>query len=129
MVTEYDALEKLFHEPNRLAIMSELCGTSDGIVFNDLKAACGLTDGNLSRHLTTLQKAGAIKIKKGFVDSKPRTTVFASAAGRKKFLDYLGALEQVLQHAAKRARALEKKESGSTNSARATSSLAKPVKT
>ncbi len=120
MSIEYDALEKLFHEPNRLAIMSELCGTPEGAAFNDLKSACGLTDGNLSRHLSTLQKARVVKIKKGFVGSKPRTTISATASGRKQFLEYLSVLENVLKQAAKRARALEKTES--------VSPLAKPVK-
>ena len=128
-MAEYDALEKLFHEPNRLAIMSELCGSAEGVAFNDLKNACGLTDGNLSRHLTTLQNAGAVRIKKGYVEAKPRTTVFASASGRKKFLEYLSALEEVLQEAAKRARALEQKEAASAKRSRSAKTLAKPAKT
>ena len=110
MATDYDALEKLFHEPNRLAIMSELCGRAEGAAFTDLKKACGLTDGNLSRHLKTLQSAGVVKINKSFVAEKPRTTISATVRGRKQFLDYLSALEAVLKEAAKRARSLQKSE-------------------
>ena len=96
----YDALERIFHEPHRLAIMSALCGAMDGQAFNDLKSECELTDGNLSRHLKTLENAGAVRIKKSFVGSKPRTTVFASEEGREGFLEYLKALEGVLTRAA-----------------------------
>ena len=97
----YAALKTLFHEPNRLAMMSALSQAIDGLTFNDLKRECGLTDGNLSRHLKTLEEAEAIRIEKTFVDAKPRTTVFLSDAGRKSFIEYLQALEEVLQKAAR----------------------------
>ncbi len=96
----YDALERIFHEPHRLAIMSALCGAVEGRSFNELKSECDLTDGNLSRHLKTLEESGAIKVKKAFVGSRPRTTVHASEDGRESFLKYLKALEAVLQLAA-----------------------------
>ena len=105
----YAALKTLFHEPNRLAIMSALSQTIDGLTFNDLKRECDLTDGNLSRHLKALEEVGAIHIEKTFVDAKPRTTVFLSDAGRKSFVEYLQALEEVLQKAAESVAAVEKK--------------------
>jgi DNA-binding transcriptional ArsR family regulator len=105
----YAALKTLFHEPNRLAMMSALSQAIDGLTFNELKRECGLTDGNLSRHLKTLEEAEAIHIEKTFVDAKPRTTVFLSDAGRKSFIEYLQALEEVLQKAARSVAAVEKK--------------------
>lgn len=96
----YEALERIFHEPNRLAIMSALARASGGLTFNDLKEECGLTDGNLSRHLKVLEEAGAVGIKKTFVGVKPQTTAHLSAKGRQNFLDYLKALEEVLKQAA-----------------------------
>lgn len=98
--TPYAALKQIFHEPNRLAIMSTLVNAPDGIAFNDLKEECNLTDGNLSRHLQMLGKAKAIKIKKSFVGNKPRTTVYLSDRGRDHFLEYLQALDEVLRMAA-----------------------------
>ena len=97
----YEELGKTFHEPNRLAIMSELCAAADGLAFVELKDACGLTDGNLNRHLKVLAEAGIIKIKKEFVESKPRTTVAVTAKGLGRFNDYLGALSTVLDKAKK----------------------------
>ena len=110
MSKAYDGLEKLYHEPNRLAIMSELCASSEGLAFNDLKTSCDLTDGNLSRHLSALEKGGAVRIKKNFVDNKPRTTAFATAAGRRNFLAYLDSLESVLKQASNRIRKLDRQE-------------------
>lgn len=113
MVTKHDnpyaALKTLFHEPHRLAIMSALSQAIEGLTFNDLKRECALTDGNLSRHLKTLDEAEAIRIEKTFVEAKPRTTVFLSDAGRKSFIEYLQALEEVLQKAAESVAAVEKK--------------------
>ena len=96
----YAALERIFHEPNRLAIMSSLCAAADGLTFNELKIDCELTDGNLSRHLKALEEAKAIRIEKAFVKSRPQTTIYLSDKGRESFLEYLKALEEVLQKAA-----------------------------
>ncbi|MCI0411592.1 transcriptional regulator [bacterium] len=96
----YAALNKLFHEPNRLAIVSALCNATEGITFNELKQECNLTDGNLSRHLRSLQHARIIRIRKTFVQSKPQTTIYFTERGRDSFVRYLEALEEVLLKAA-----------------------------
>ena len=96
----YAALNRIFHEPNRLAIVSALCNAHDGMLFKDLKEECSLTDGNLSRHLLSLQRRQIVRIRKTFVKSKPQTTVYLTDRGRENFVRYLEALEQVLQKAA-----------------------------
>ena len=96
----YQALERIFHEPNRLAIMSALGGAVEGLTFNELKQQCNLTDGNLSRHLKALEEATAVRIQKAFVGSRPRTTVYLTDVGRAGFVKYLQTLESVLRHAA-----------------------------
>lgn len=95
----FQALEKIFHEPNRLAIMSALCAAEKGLTFVELKAECNLTDGNLNRHLSVLKESKVIRIKKTFVDEKPRTTVFITTAGLDRFSEYLGALASVIEQA------------------------------
>ena len=95
----YEALERIFHEPNRLAIMSALAASRDGLAFTELKDICGLTDGNLNRHLKVLEDDGAVRIEKKFVDVKPRTTVFVSTTGIERFSEYLEALSHVLKKA------------------------------
>ena len=95
----YERLERLFHEPNRLAIMSAVCGAGEGLTFTEIKESCDLTDGNLSRHLKVLDEADAVQITKMFVDNKPRTTVVVSEDGLSSFVAYLRALEDVLKSA------------------------------
>jgi len=99
----YPRLERIFHEPGRLTIMSNLLGAPSGLTFTELKKTCDLTDGNLSRHLKALEKAKAITIKKSFVKNRPQTKVALSDRGRQDFMAYLQALEAVLLDAAKKA--------------------------
>jgi DNA-binding transcriptional ArsR family regulator len=98
----YAHLERIFHEPGRLAIMSALLGAPKGLSFTELKKTSDLTDGNLSRHLQALEKASAVTIKKRFVKNRPQTMVALSKRGRQDFLTYLQALEAVLLDAASR---------------------------
>jgi DNA-binding transcriptional ArsR family regulator len=94
-----EILERIFHEPNRLAIMSALCGSRKGISFTELKDACHLTDGNLNRHLKVLEESDAVRIEKTFIDAKPRTTIFLSETGWKRFSEYLDALAGIVEKA------------------------------
>ena len=104
----YNALERIFHEPNRLAIMSTLCAAGkDGVTFSDLKASCRLTDGNLNRHLKVLEESEVVQLRKEFVKAKPRTTVLLTKRGMQRFQEYLEALGEVLKQA--RASALPEK--------------------
>ena len=89
--TPYDQLARVFHEPNRLVLMSPLASARNGLSFSDL------TDGNLSRHLKALQEAGAVQIKNSFVGVKPGTMVSITADGRRQFTSYLEALKEVLR--------------------------------
>lgn len=96
-----DALERIFHEPSRLAIMAALCAAPKGLRFPELKEQCGLTDGNLNRHLLVLQEAGVVRSEKDFAGLKPRTTLTLSKTGLRRFEEYLAALEDVLKTAKK----------------------------
>mgnify|MGYP006286549699 FL=1 len=99
----YARLERVFHEPGRLAIMSGLLGAPNGLTFTELKKSTGLTDGNLNRHLKTLAEASVVAIRKRIVKNRPQTLVVLSRRGRKDFLAYLEALEAVLLDAAGKA--------------------------
>jgi DNA-binding transcriptional ArsR family regulator len=96
----FQSLKGVFHEPNRLAILSELCGSAEGLTFQELKDECSLTDGNLSRHLKALEDAKVVRIKKTFIRNKPQTTIFITDKGRDRFMEYLQTLEEVLSRAA-----------------------------
>ena len=99
----YEGLDRVMHEKARLGVLSSLIGHPKGLSFGDLKQLCGLTDGNLSRHLQVLQEAGLVEISKSFEGNRPQTTCKLSKAGRRRFLDYLALLEQVVRDAAETA--------------------------
>lgn len=98
----YDGLERIFHERARLSILSSLAAHGDGLVFNDLKSLCSLTDGNLSRQLQLLQEAGLVEIWKSQRRRRPQTLCRMTPDGRERFLQYLAELENVLADAALR---------------------------
>ncbi len=78
--------------------MATLAGV-EGLDFNDLKAQLGLTDGNLSTHLTALDNAGYIKIAKSFKGRKPRTTISQTAKGKRALTNYIDLLQGILEKA------------------------------
>lgn len=96
----YEGLDRVMHEKARLGIMTSLVGYPKGLAFGDLKRLCGLTDGNLSRHLQVLEEAGLLLIDKGYAGKRPLTTCRLTATGRQRFLDYLSVLERVVRDAA-----------------------------
>jgi DNA-binding MarR family transcriptional regulator len=95
----YDGLDRVIHEKARLGILTSLIGRPDGLLFNDLKDLCALTDGNLSRHLTILQESGLIELWKGSKGNRPQTLVRITDNGQAKFREYLNVLESVIHDA------------------------------
>ena len=96
----YEGLDRVIHERARLGVLTSLIGHPKGLVFGDLRQLCGLTDGNLSRHLHVLQEAGLVEASKGFEHNRPQTVCRITAEGRARYLDYLAVLEQVVRDAA-----------------------------
>ncbi len=92
----YDGLDRLIHERARLGLLSSLIAHPKGLRFADLKQLCALTDGNLSRHLQVLQAARLVEISMGFEHKRPQTVCRITAKGRRRFLDYVLVLEQVV---------------------------------
>src|ERR1700723_3695200 len=97
----YEGLDRVIHERARLSILTSLVTNPKGLTFNDLKQLCALTDGNLSRHLSVLEKGKMVEIMKGYEHNRPLTVCRITASGRKRYLEYLSTLEQVVRDAAK----------------------------
>jgi len=89
-------LNKIIHEPVRLAIMSALV-TREKLTFPELKELLKVTDGNLSVHASILEKDGLITVVKDFDGKKPRTTFSITDEGRIQFRQYVAELEQMLK--------------------------------
>ena len=100
----YDGLDRVIHEKARLSVLTSLVTHAKGLVFGDLKQLCGLTDGNLSRHLQVLEDAGLIEIQKGYDRNRPQTLCRITTHGRRRYVEYLEVLEQVVSDAADAAR-------------------------
>lgn len=100
----YEGLDRVIHERARLSVLTSLITNPHGVTFNDLKELCTLTDGNLSRHLRVLERAKMVEIEKGYDNNRPLTVCRITASGRKRYMDYLTTLEQVVRDAAKGAK-------------------------
>ena len=99
----YEGLNRIIHERARLSILTSLITNPRGLTFNDLKQLCSLTDGNLSRHLRVLENARLVEIVKGHEHNRPQTVCRITASGRRRYVEYLSTLEQVVRDAAKAA--------------------------
>ena len=92
----YDGLDRVIHERARLSVLTSLVTHAKGLLFVDLKQLCALTDGNLNRHLQVLEEARLITITKGIQNNRPQTFCRITGLGRKRYIEYLAVLEQVL---------------------------------
>jgi hypothetical protein len=96
----YDGLDRVIHERARLSLLTSLITHAHGLTFAELKQFCALTDGNLNRHLLVLEEAKLINVSKTTDKNRPQTSCRITALGRKRYVDYLAVLEQVLTDAA-----------------------------
>ena len=93
----YAGLERIFHERGRLAVCTCLVAHLDGMTFTELQSACGLTDGNLSRHLAALAEMGIVAISKDAGQGRPTTTCRITKSGKTRFLCDIDELEAVVR--------------------------------
>lgn len=96
----YEGLHRAIHEKARLGILTSLVAHPEGLLFNDLKELCSLTDGNLNRHLAVLEDTQLVTTNRPAKRGRPQTVVVMTPAGRRRFQQYLNVLEQVLLDAA-----------------------------
>ncbi|HEU5069538.1 MAG TPA: transcriptional regulator [Verrucomicrobiae bacterium] len=89
-------LDRVIHEKGRLGIMSMLAAAPE-LAFTELRDSLGMTDGNLTTHIRTLQEAGYVAVAKSYQNNRPLTTCSLTTTGRKAFADYIGLLEQIIQ--------------------------------
>ena len=88
-------IDRIIHEPARLMILAYLY-VVESADFLFLMRQTGLTGGNLSSHLSKLEAAGYVDIKKEFVEKIPRTLLRLTDKGREAFRVYRQSMKQVL---------------------------------
>ena len=90
-------LDRIVHERARLLILTRLASSMSAETgFTELRDGLGLSAGNLSVQLRTLEEAGYVAIAKSFRDNKPFTGVSITQEGKKALEDYLGELELIV---------------------------------
>lgn len=92
---QYAEIDRVIHEPARLIILAYLF-VVESADFLFLERQTGLTRGNLSSHLSKLEAAGYVQIKKEFVEKTPHTLIRLSAEGREAFKIYKKSMKEVL---------------------------------
>jgi DNA-binding transcriptional ArsR family regulator len=89
---EIAGLDKLIHEPARLAILTILY-INESADFLALQNLTGLTSGNLSVHLSKLADGELVSYDRQFVGKKPRTKVKITSQGLQALEKYWSQLE------------------------------------
>jgi len=96
----YEGLDRVIHERARLSVLTSLMTHPNGLSFVELKQLCALTDGNLARHLQVLEEDNMVRLTKEADGGRAQTTARITASGRRRYLEYLTILEQVVRDAA-----------------------------
>jgi DNA-binding MarR family transcriptional regulator len=95
---DFASLDRVIHEPVRLMVMTVLYAVPEAD-FIYLQNECGLTQGNLSSHLTKLEEARYIGIEKTFKGKYPLTICRLTARGRKAFEEYVRTMQTLMEMA------------------------------
>lgn len=88
-------IDKLVHEPARLMLLSILYNI-DSADFVFLQKQMGLTRGNFSTHMSKLEEAHYINVKKAFVERKPMTVLSITDEGRAALEKYRSQMKKIL---------------------------------
>jgi len=88
--------DPLLHQPVRSKLLSLLI-SNDELPFKALKESLSVTDGNLSSHLSKLEKEEYVIIEKTFEGKRPKTVVHISPKGKQAFAQYIEALKQFIE--------------------------------
>lgn len=88
-------VDKIIHEPARYLLMAQLY-VIESADFLFLMRQTNLSFGNLSSHMSKLEKAGYVKVRKEFLGKKPHTMLQLSKKGRNAFENYRRDMKRVL---------------------------------
>ncbi|MEO6882306.1 MAG: transcriptional regulator [Mycobacteriaceae bacterium] len=88
-------LDDVIHSPVRFSIVATLAG-ADNAEFSFVRDTVDVSDSVLSKQVSTLEAAGYVEVKKGYVGKRPRTWLSLTAAGREAFERHLAALRDIV---------------------------------
>lgn len=87
-------LDEVIHAPVRFSIVAALAGVDDA-EFSTIRDAVEVSDSTLSKQVSALEKAGYVKVRKGYVGKRPRTWLALSRDGRRAYESHLAALRAI----------------------------------
>lgn len=96
MSLEYQQLDPLIHQPARLSIMAALAAAKE-VEFGTVRDTIGISDSLLSRYVIVLERAGYIKVRKGFVGKRSRTWLAITTNGKHAFQGHLEILQKIVR--------------------------------
>ena len=89
-------IDKLIHEPARFQIMAQLYVVKSAD-FLFVMRQTDLTFGNLSSHISKLDNAKYVNVKKDFIGKKPSTMLKLTPKGRNAFDEYRKEMKNALK--------------------------------
>lgn len=80
--------------PVRFSIVATLASV-DSAEFAVVRDEVEISDSALSKQVSTLEQAGIVKVKKGYVGKRPRTWLSLTRDGRSQWQQHLAALREI----------------------------------
>lgn len=87
-------LEASLAHPVRFSIVGALAAVERSS-FGDLRDDLQITDSVLSKQIAELEREGFVRVSKGFVGKRPRTTLSLSGEGLRRWRAHLESLRQI----------------------------------
>ena len=89
-------LDDVIHAPVRFSVVAALARVTEA-EFGWVRDVVGVTDSALSKQISTLEEAGYVQVRKGYVGKRPRTWLRLSAGGRDAYTRHLQALQEIAE--------------------------------
>jgi len=87
-------LDDVIHHPVRFSIVAALASV-DEAQFGAVRDGVEVSDSVLSKQASTLENAGYVKVRKGYVGKRPRTWLSLTRPGRQAYARHLEALREI----------------------------------
>ena len=91
-----NGLNKAFESRVRMGVMAILV-VNEWVDHAALRELLDVTDGNLASHLSGLEQANYVQVRKRFVGKRPNTSYKVTAAGSKAFRSHIDAMAALLK--------------------------------
>lgn len=92
-------LDETIHSPVRFSIIATLAA-AETAEFGFVRDTVEVSDSVLSKHVSTLERAGYVSVDKGYVGKRPRTWLSLTTSGAAAFRAHCAALRSIADTAA-----------------------------